>query len=394
MKKIIKTILCVLVVLLLVAAGSVYAMWHNELASVMSFRQVRARDDAHLDASVYELNMKGGFYLEDFIAQGGVSNDTELIDFVVQHITKGLIPVTIKNPEIGCSSFTAQTVDGDRIFARNYDMRKTNTCIVHTEANGDRHATISTVDLGLLGMDAEKDVEGLLSKITCLAAAYAPLDGMNDAGVSCGVYMTYQGGEKVAATDQKTQKPDFTTTTFLRLVLDYADDLDEAVEIACAYDMHDSAGTSYHYMVADASGRSAIFEWVNGTDATDEDGSKRELVITYHDQDEAIGEAEGSSDFQWVTNFIIQPGYYDREEDMFGLDRYQHIYSVLSKTDGVVADEQEAMDLLAAVGRRTWNSNGEAITVHSVIFNLTEKTVCWVPNENYSDPTAWFRFKL
>mgnify|MGYP002554994446 CR=1 FL=1 len=44
-----------------------------------------------------------------------------------------------------------------------------------------------------------------------------------------------------------------TTLVLIRLVLDYVDDLDEAVEIAKAYDMHDSAGTSYYYMAADAS---------------------------------------------------------------------------------------------------------------------------------------------
>ena len=55
-------------------------------------------------------------------------------------------------------------------------------------------------------------------------------------------------------------------------------------------------------MVADASGRSAIFEWVAGTDATDTDGSARQLVITYNDQDAQIGENEGSSNAQWVTN--------------------------------------------------------------------------------------------
>ena len=396
MKRIVKITALVLILLLVAAAAGIFALWHNELASVASFRKIRARNDAHMDGAVYALNVKGGFYLEDFIAQGGVSNDSELISFVVDHITKGMIPVHIDNPEIGCSSFTAQTSDGDRLFARNYDMNKTNTCIVRTEGGNGRHATISTADLGLLGMDADADVEGLLNKITCLAAVYAPLDGMNDAGVACGVYMTYQGPEDgVVATDQQTARPDMTTTTFLRLVLDYADDLDEAVEIAKAYDMHDSAGTSYHYMVADASGRSAIFEWVAGTDATDTDGSARQLVITVSDQDAQIGENEGGSDAQWVTNFVIQPGYYNSEEDQKGLDRYRHIGSQLAESDGVVADERAAMDVLASVGRRSWNhGDSEHLTIHSAIYNLTDKTVDWVTNENYHDPEAWFTFAL
>ena len=41
--------------------------------------------------------------------------------------------------------------------------------------------------------------------------------------------MSYQGAETVP-TDQDTGKPDITSTTLLRLILDYADDLDEAVE--------------------------------------------------------------------------------------------------------------------------------------------------------------------
>ena len=161
------------------------------------------------------------------------------------------------------------------------------------------------------------------------------------------------------------------------------------------YDMHDSAGTSYHYMVADASGRSAIFEWVAGTDATDTDGSARQLVITYNDQDAQIGENEGSSDAQWVTNFVIQPGYYDNEENQKGLDRYRHIEGQLMAAGGVLADERATMDALASVGRRSWNNNsGEHLTIHSAVYNLTDKTVVWVPNENYNDPEAWFTFAL
>ena len=125
--------------------------------------------------------------------------------------------------------------------------------------------------------------------------------------------MTYQGGDETVATDQDTDKPDFTSTTLLRLILDYADNVEEAVEIASSYDLHDSANTSYHYMVADASGKSAILEWTNdaATDATDNDGSQRTLKVVYNDQDSDIGEREGACNFQAVTNFVLQPGYYE-----------------------------------------------------------------------------------
>lgn len=393
-QKVTLIVLGILLALVLTLSIVLYCVWGDEIATLTSIRMLRDRNDGHLDGAVYLMEVKGGFYLDEFVAQGGASSDAELIAFVTEHITKGLIDLGISESEIACASFTATTQEGDALFGRNYDFAKTNVCIVITEANEGRHASISTVDLQFLGIDTESNLNGLMDQITCLAAPYAPLDGVNDAGVSCGIYMTYQGGETVA-TDQDTQKPDLTSTTLLRLILDYADDVDEAVEIARRYDLHDSANTSYHYMVADASGRSVILEWVAATDLTDNDGSARELRVIYSDNDAHIGEAEGSSDYQWVTNFILQPGYYERDSEKKGLDRYEHIYSLLSRTDGIVANEEDAMEILASVGRRTWNNDdGNGCTVHSVVYNLTDKTAYWVSNENFDDDSAIFRFRL
>lgn len=397
LKKVLIGIAAALLALVVVLGITVFAVWHNEIFTVASMKLVRERNDDHLDGAVYTMHVKGDFYLDDFVAQGGVKNDSELINFVTNKITKGLIQMNISDPDIGCSSFTAKSESGDVLFGRNYDFSKTNTCIVFTEKNKGRHASISTVDLQFLGMDVDKNVDSLMSKITCLAASYAPLDGINDAGVSCGIYMTYQGGDKTVATNQNTDKPDFTSTTLLRLILDYADNIEEAVEIASTYDLHDSANTSYHYMVADASGRSVILEWVGKTDVTDNDGSKRELKVTYNDADAHIGKIEADADYQVITNFIIQPGYYDDSpaEDKKGYDRYERIYQELNKTNGIVKDEKAAMDILGIVGRRTWkNDDGNGCTVHSVVYNLTDKTMMWIPNENYSDSNAVFTFKI
>ena len=396
-KKILIGIVGGLLGLVLVLGIVVWAIWHNEIMTASSMKLIRDRNDEHLDGAVYTMHVKGDFYLDKFVDQGGVKSDTELINFITDNITKGLIDMGISHPEIGCSSFTAKTKDGDVLFGRNYDFSKTNTCIVFTEKNEGRHASISTVDLQFLGIDVDKNVEGLMDKITCLAAPYAPLDGINDAGVSCGIYMTYQGGEETVSTNQNTDKPDFTSTTLLRLILDYADNVEEAVEIASAYDLHDSAKTSYHYMVADSTGKSAILEWVGENDATDNDGSKRVLKVTYNDDDAHIGEMEGETDYQVITNFIIQDGYYDESEpsDKKGYDRYEKIYEELNKTNGIVEDENAAMDILEIVGRRTWkNDDGNGCTVHSAVYNLTDRTMMWVTNENFDDENAVFTFSL
>lgn len=392
--KITAIVLAAILLVLVALVGAAAIVWRNEIATVANFRKIADRNDAHQDGAVYRMDVSGDFYFDDFLAQGGASSDSELIDFITNSITRGLIDMTIQESEIACSAFTAVTPAGDRIFARNYDFSKTNTALVFTDPGNGRYKSFSTVDLQFLGMDADRDVEGLMNKITCLAAPYAPLDGVNEKGLSCGIFMSYQGTETVA-TDQQTEKPDITSTTMMRALLDYCATVDEAIAFVERYDMHDSAQTSFHYMVADATGASAIFEWTNGTDLTDNDGSARTLRVIRNDDDAHIGEREGAADYQWITNFILQPGYYEDDDAKPGFDRYNEIASRLSATDGVVADEQAAMDILAAVGRRNWNNDdSNGITVHSVVYNLTKKTVLWVANEHYGEAAYTFEFTL
>lgn len=396
-------VLCIVLAAIILAAGCLFVtfavVWADEIATVRSFTHLRGRNDENNEGSVYSMEVQGGFYFDDFLAQGGASSDSELIDFITGNITRGLIDIEIGETDIGCSSFIAKAENGDILFGRNYDFDKTNVCLTMCDPGEGRHKSFSTVDLNYVGMDINEDVEGLLNKVTCLASPFAPLDGINDAGVSCGIFMSYQGAETVSTNQQDAAKDNITSTTMLRLVLDYADDVDEAVELIRNYNLHDSANTSFHYMIADASGRSAILEWVPAegvTDSEDNDGTARTLNVIYNDDPMYDEMLEGSSfRFQAITNFLVTPGYYDGEADDVaqGVDRYDYINSALSAVGGVVEDEQAAMDILQAVGRRTWNGGG-GVTVHSAVYNLTQKTVLWVANENYDDPTAVWQYDL
>ena len=64
--------------------------------------------------------------------------------------------------------------------------------------------------------------------------------------------------------------------------------------------------------------------------------------------------------------------------------------------NGVVADEEAAMGLLDAVSRRDWGNPGDSnsLTIHSAVYNLTDKTVLWVGNEHYGEEGYTFRFSL
>ena len=385
----------------LIGAGTVYGIWHNEINSMVSIKKVIEAHPDNYAGNVYMMEMDGGFYFDDFLEQGGVSNDGDLIDFIVGNITKGLFEVNLNQPEIevGCSSFTAINEENNhRLFGRNYDFAETNSLILRTNPGNGRHATISSVDLQFLSLD--KGINSLLDRATAIAAAYAPLDGINDAGVSCGIYMSYQGpGDTAISTNQQTDKPDITSTTMLRLILDYADSVEEAIELVQQYDFHDSANTSFHYMIADQSGTSAILEWVNGTDDTDIDGSKRELKVYYNDQDAILGEKEGQDQFQYITNFIVTPDYYTDEKEMKGLDRYQFIQETINP-DGKNAEGkmtyEEALGLLQDLGRRNWDKQDDknSITVWSALYDLTDLSLTWVSNEEFNQEGSVFHLSL
>ena len=92
LSKVLKHLACVLAALVIALAVAVFALWHNELATLSSLKKLSDRDEAHRDGAVYQLNVSGGYYFDDFLAQGGASTDSELISFITQSIHQGHHP--------------------------------------------------------------------------------------------------------------------------------------------------------------------------------------------------------------------------------------------------------------------------------------------------------------
>ncbi|WP_239463645.1 hypothetical protein [Collinsella intestinalis] len=100
-KKVVLGVVGVLVALVIVAAVAVFALFGHELATLGSIEKVN-------DYPLYTMTYDGDYGIDEFIAQGGASNDGELIQFVVNRIMKGL-PITIDLPDLACSTFNATT---------------------------------------------------------------------------------------------------------------------------------------------------------------------------------------------------------------------------------------------------------------------------------------------
>lgn len=110
---IIKKILIGICVAATVLIAGIGFLWGNEIKTLSSFKTIINQNLSHKDGYTYEMTFSGDYYFDDFLEQGGVSDDKELISFITEKIAKGIIPISIEAPEIACSSFTATTEDGD-----------------------------------------------------------------------------------------------------------------------------------------------------------------------------------------------------------------------------------------------------------------------------------------
>lgn len=357
-KRIVARVLIALVALVIVAVGAVAFKFRHEIATVASIRKVN-------DYPMYTMDYDGDYGIDEFLEQGGASNDAELIEFVVQHLMKGL-PITIELPDLACSTFNATTPEGEAIFGRNFDLSYSPSMLVRTDPD-DGYASISMVNLGFLGYGDDKLPDSPTSSITALAAPYAPLDGVNEAGLAVGVLLI-----DTDPTNQQTDRVDITTTTAIRLMLDKCATVDEAIELLGRYDMHSSANSCYHFQIADASGTSVVVEYI------DDEIS----VLEADDVTTAGAPAEGQT-YMAATNFLLTPGEYDFGG---GQDRYAIVMEGLTAAGGVLTEEA-AMDLLAACAQEPHlNSRGEeSATQWSVVYNLDEPGATIAVGMDYED---------
>ena len=183
-----------------------------------------------LDSSIVELEegllavrYDGDYGFDGFIAQGGASSDGEVIAYLADNLLVGLNLGDLLDGVFGCSTIAVQSPEGDALFGRNFDW---NTCeAMVVEAHPDNgYASLSTVNMDFITQNVGGGMVGMalsLDEVRTLAALYAPLDGMNEAGLAVSVNMIQDS----AAIEQNTDKPDVTTTTAIRLLYNFAQPL-------------------------------------------------------------------------------------------------------------------------------------------------------------------------
>lgn len=254
MKRWQKILLCVLAAVIVLAAVVGIALG-GRIATVMSVKRVAA--------GIYTMN-----YVQDYQLDKALRSELDTEKKVEEFISKEIFfghAINTNFDKYACSAFlTMNEYDPENttyLAGRNFDHYQTDTLIVRTKAK-DSYETISTVALDMLGVGAPNSVDpmSLEGKIAMLAAPYLPLDGMNECGLNVSI-LNVDGREEV---HQNTGKPDLPITLSVRLLLDRAANVGEAVDLLKEYDIHMSEGVSQHLFIADTDGKAVVAEWHKG----------------------------------------------------------------------------------------------------------------------------------
>lgn len=263
---------------------------------------VAARSIYKLQDGLYVMEYRGDYGFDKFLAQGGAADDSAVADYLIGFLSGGFYRKAdneLKPGNYGCTTVCVKDKNGAVYFGRNFDWKKGRAMIVHTvPKNG--YESLSTCCLDFLGFGDDYQPDGSMpERIQTLAAIYVPVDGMNEAGLVIADLMAGDNEE----THQKTDKPDLTTTTAIRLLLDRAANVDEAVELLKQYDMNSSIGAAHHFAIADKSGKSVVVEYVNGEMLVAETN-----IVTNHyladSPKKGVGDEESHARFDHVSEFI------------------------------------------------------------------------------------------
>ncbi len=303
--KFIKRALKILLLLLAVVIVALAALLYAPIKTLASLKKV----DNH---PLYVMKYCSRYFFDLF---SEVGTDWS----VYQKVYKAAVPNA-------CTSFAALNPEGQAVFGRNFDWKHRSSLLLFTDPpNG--YASVSMVDLYYLGLEGMQEIPWS-KRFILLGAPYATIDGMNECGVAIA-----QNAVPRKNFPKDPNKPTLLNSQIVRLVLDYAKDVDEAVSLIRQYNI-DFADVCVHFHVADVSGDSAVVEYM----------------------DDGISIVRGEKNWQVSTNYLfsepLQPDCW----------RYKKASETLAKEQGDITNDQ-AMDILQGTSQDS--------TTWSVVYNLS-----------------------
>lgn len=320
-----------IITLLLAGVAGSYLLFQKRTSPPDGLMNLQQVDDHPL----YVMHYEGDYAFDEFLKEGlQGSTGSRLID----------------HSDWACTCFAALGVSGNSQFGRNFDWNDDPALLLFTTPP-DAYASVSLVDISYLGFGREDPSEENLRHLS--EAPFMPFDGMNEYGVVIGMMAVphAEGGNDPS-------KITIDSLHAIRLVLDYAKNVDEAIALLDIYNIDFGDGPPLHYLIADRGGNSVVVEYLDN-----------EMIVI-----------RNTEAWRVATNFILSGTTLERARSSCG--RYQMTYDTLNRNGGEMIGD-ESMLLLKNVSQIS--------TIWSVVYNLSSGNIQVVMGRAYGHPLS---FKL
>lgn len=336
-----KIVICILILFLILIVCGAGILFRDELQIAGSIQKVAD------GKNIYYMEVNDDYHFEEFLKSGGASSDKEVSAFLTKCISKGFYSVNVKEEGPACSVISAKASDGSHIWGRNFDWYGSVPIIVKCIPK-DGYSSIASCDFQNITDSSVALPESFLNKMLTIAALYVPMDGINEAGLCVADLEVNEGG----MLDVDTDKPDLTVTTAIRLLLNHAATVDEAIALLEQYDIHASGGISHHIAISDAAGASVVIEFVDG-----------KMIPV---------------DSNCITNFNLANGDTSAGGEN-AQERYESLCSVYETDKGILTSDQ-----VKAALSQVSQSKGKWTTQWSIVYEQSSLSVSYYFNNDYN----------
>ena len=334
MKKILKKISIIVPVIVILALSVVGICYFNEIRTLLSVKPIEG-------TNLYTMEYVSDYRFDEFL-ETGASNNKEYYDYI-NNMINTQTKLKLANSQAAsdaCTAFTFRDKDGGHYLARNYDNKANPVMLVATAPRGG-YKSISAVNMTCMGYNNEK----VPSKfdINTLAAPYFPTDGVNEKGISVAV-LQVNFARKQKSDNHKT----IGIFAAVRLVLDHADSLDNAVALIDQYNIYFDTAFMAQFFIADKDGNSALVEFVDGKMyVIKNENPSFQVASNFNNMEEQFsreGYVKQHEYRKWLT--ASDTTAYDSEYS--GYIRYDFVYDSLYNISGIMS-ESDGFELLEYV---------------------------------------------
>jgi hypothetical protein len=244
--------------------------------------------------------------------------------------------------DLQCTCFSTKTEQGSQILGRNFDWSDHPALLLFTDPPS-RYASVSMVDISYLGYSKSDDPDKNPGEL--FRSPLLPFDGMNEQGLAVGMMAL-----PAAQAPEDPQKQTAGSLLIIRLILDYAKNVEEAIAILNNFNIDFQGGPPLHYFITDRSGRSVVVEFVN-----------RKISVL-----------RNTHPWQVATNFIITG--LSQETSLASCWRYKKVWEAL-ENQAAMLSPVNALLLLKNVSQQN--------TIWSVVYDTSSLDFLVVMGKKY-----------